>query len=145
MGFDIEKHSAIIYDDGKEQFTGTTLKGIGQAVVGTMQRPDESANRFMKVRSIQTGQNELLAAFQQATGQAWSVQRSTTEELKGSGEAKFKDGIQGWTLELAVVQLLDKGKARCIVAPSWEESDSGLLGVAAESPLEVVMSSLRGK
>lgn len=39
MGFDVSKHEVIIYDQGKERFTGTTLEGIGQAVVGTLQHP----------------------------------------------------------------------------------------------------------
>lgn len=143
MGFDICQRSAIIYDEGTEQFTGTTLEGIGQAVVGVMQQPADSANRFMKVRSIKTCQNELLVTFQQATGQEWKVTRSTTKDLKASGEAKFKDGIPGWTLELAVTQLLDKGKGRGIVANSREESDSEILGVLEESPLAVVIKGLK--
>lgn len=138
MGFHVESRQAIIYDDGTERFTGTTLEGIGQAVVGVLQYPDKTVNRFVKVMSILTCQNELLEAFQSATGEKWEVQRWSSQALKESGQTKFQAGIRGWVLELVVAQLFDQGEARCLVAPSRGVSDSDLLGVPEESPLEIV-------
>lgn len=138
MGFHVERCQAILYDDGAERFTGTTLEGIGQAVVGVLQHPDQTINRFVKVMSILTCQNELLEAFQGATGTKWEVQRWSSKALKRSGQSKFQAGVRGWVLELVVAQLFDQGEARCLVASSKEVSDSGLLGVVEESPLEVV-------
>ena len=83
--------------------------------------------------SIKTCQNELLQAFQKVTGKEWPVEHSTVETLRTEGRAR-KDAGASWTLHLAVTQLLDPGKARNVVAPSWKESDSGLLGVAEETP-----------
>jgi hypothetical protein len=145
MGFNIAQCSAIIYDSGTEQFTGTTLEGIGQAVVGVLQHPDETANRFVKARSIQTCQNELLEAFQSATGSQWDVQRSSTTALLSSGRSKFQAGVGGWVLELVVAQLFDKGEARCVVASSREDSDADLLGVVEETPQEVVAKILKSR
>ncbi|KAL1301938.1 hypothetical protein AAFC00_002397 [Neodothiora populina] len=138
MGFGVATCSAIIYDDGTEQFTGTTLAGIGQAVVGVLNNPEHTANRFVKVRSIQTCQNELLNAFQIATGRRWTIQYSTTKNLLESGRDKLHHGDRGWVLELAVAQLFDAGKARCVVAPSREESDADLLGIVEETAQDVV-------
>lgn len=141
MGFDIAKHEAIIYDEGTEAFTGTTLKGIGQSVVGVLQNPLETANRFVPIMSIKTSQNELLAAFENATDKKWKVQRSTTKELLERGQQKMKNG-QG-TLELAIVQLLDPGKGRCVVAKDFESSFSRLAGVKKLSAEELVNIVLR--
>ena len=143
MGFHVERCQAIIYDDGTERFTGTTLEGIGQAVVGVLQHPDQTINRFVKVMSILTCQNELLEAFQSATGTKWEVQRWSSKALKRSGQSKFQAGVRGWVLELVVAQLFDQGEARCLVAPSNEVSDSGLLEVVEESPLEVVKKVMK--
>lgn len=143
MGFNVERRQAIIYDDGTERFTGTTLDGIGQAVVGVLQHPDETVNRFVKVMSISTCQNELLEAFQSGTGSQWEVQRWSSKALKRSGQSKFQANIRGWVLELVVAQLFDQGEARCLVAPSREVSDSDMLGVAEESPLEVVRKVMK--
>jgi len=143
MGFDVTRQSATIYDDGAEQFTGTTLEGIGQSVVGVLQNPKETANRFVKVLSIKTSQNEILAAFQRATGSEWETERSTTESLLESGRKKLQEGSGGWVLDLVVAQLFDKGQARCVVAPSREESDSELLGVVWETADDIVAKVLK--
>jgi hypothetical protein len=142
MGFDIAQCSAIIYDSGMEKFTATTLAGIGQSVVGVLHHPDETANRFVKVLSIITNQTELLEAFQRVTGRQWSVQRSSAQTLIESGQQKFQAGMGGWVLELVVAQMYDEGQARCVMAPSWEASDSPLLGVKNESADEVVAKAL---
>jgi len=138
MGFNIPARSALIYDAGTEEFTGTTLQGIGQAVLGVMQHPKETANRFLKVRSIRTSQNKLLAAFERKTGQQWYIQRAESKALALSGKQKYQAGRGGWVLELVVAQMFDVGQGRCIVAPSRDESDSGLLGVKEESEDDIV-------
>lgn len=142
MGFDVSTHEAIIYDDGTEKFTGTTLEGIGQSVLGIMRHPTETANRFLKVRSIHTCQNELLEAFQSVTGQQWEVRRSTTKMLMERGRAKYEKGEGGWVLDLVVAQLFDVGQARCVVASSRGESDSDLLGVKEETARDIVAKAL---
>ncbi|KAI1274084.1 NmrA-like family protein [Xylaria sp. FL0933] len=144
MGFNIAERRAIIYDDGTEEFTGTTLEGIGQSVVGVLQHPAETANRFVKARSIQTSQNELLAAFQRAAeGQQrqWEIERSTAQQALEEGRAKHAQGTAGWILDLLVFQLYAPGEARCIVA-SKEDSDSPLLGIREESADEIVEKAL---
>lgn len=133
MGFDVANCSATIYDEGAENFTGTTLEGIGQAVVGVLQHPEETRNQFVKVRSIKTNQKDLLEAFEKATGRKWSVQKSTSRAMKESGQEKFKAGTGGWVLELVVAQLFDPGEGRCVLASERQESDAELLGVAEES------------
>ena len=137
MGFDRSTCTAIIYDAGTERFTGTTLEGIGQAAVGVLKHLDATANRFVKCRSIETCQNDLLDAYESVTGKKWTVFHNTTKELIKSGKAKHEAGLSGWVLELAVAQLFDEGEARCVVA-SKEKSDAGLLGIREETPQEIV-------
>lgn len=143
MGFDVVNGTAIIYDAGEEIFTGTTLEGIGQSVVGVLRHPNETANRFVNVRSINTCQNELLQAFQKVTGRQWPVRYATTESMKIEGRARYKAGAGGWTLYIAVAQLLDPGMARNVVAPSREESDADLLGVVEETPESIAERVLK--
>jgi hypothetical protein len=85
------------------------------------------------VLSIKFRQNELLQAFQKATGKEWSVRYLTAEAMQLQGRARH-NADASWTLHIAVAQLLDPGKARNVVAPSREELDSELLGVAEEIP-----------
>ncbi|OTB05611.1 hypothetical protein M426DRAFT_21643 [Hypoxylon sp. CI-4A] len=141
MGFDVQKHSATIYDEGTEEFTGTTLEGIGQAAVGVLRNPQETANRFVKARSIQTCQNQLLDAFQQVTGESWDVKRRSVKELLESGREKHRAGVGGWVLDLVVYQLFEPGEARCVLA-SREDSDAELLGIREETAEDVVRKVL---
>lgn len=142
MGFDVTNFSAVIYDKGEENFTGTTLEGIAQSVIGVLQHPDKTINRFVKVLSIKTCQNELLKTFQHVTGKDWDVQRSTSRALMDSGRSKHQAGDKNWIVELVVAQMFDEGEARNVVAPSREESDSELLGVVAETAEGVVTKAL---
>lgn len=143
MGFSVEKCSAVIYDSGMERFTGTTLQGIGQAVVGVLRHPEETANRLVKARSIMTCQKELLDAFEKATGRSWDVSRSSTQALLDSGRSKIQEGSNGWILDLVVAQLFSGGQDCCVVGPSREESDADLLGMVEESPERVVEKVLK--
>lgn len=142
MGFDTSSHSAVIYDKGEEHFTGTTLAGIGQSVVGVLQHPDETANRFVRVLSLTTCQNELLRAYETVTGRQWDVRHSTSEALLESSRSKRREGDGRWRLDLVLAQLYDEGEGRGLVAPSRGESDAELLGVVAETPEEVVSKAL---
>lgn len=142
MGFDTTTHTATIYDSGTELFTGTTLAGIGQAVVGVLQHPEETANRFVKVLSIKTCQNELLRAFETVSERAWTVHRATTAALLERGRAKHRAGDKGWVLDLVVAQLYEEGEGRCVVADGWEASDGGVLGVREEDEEGVVRKAL---
>lgn len=142
MGFNIAERRATIYDAGTEEFTGTTLEGIGQSVVGVLQYPAETANRFVKVRSIKTCQNELLAAFQKVTQEQqrqWEIERSTAQQTLEEGRSKHTQGLGGWILDLLVYQLYAPGEARCVVAA---EIDNALLGIRQESADEVVEKAL---
>jgi hypothetical protein len=143
MGFDVKSHHAVIYDSGTEPFTGTTLSGIGQAVVGTLLNPTLTANRFLAVQSICTTQNELLAAFEMATEQQWKVERQKSEELIQSGKEDFVSGGGLWRLKLAVATLYDFGQGRGMVAATREESDAEMLGVKEESAGEIVAKLLQ--
>lgn len=152
MGFDMTNSSATIYDAGEEPFTGTTLEGIGQSVVGVLQHPRETANRFVRVLSIRTCQNELLRALEETTTSTsaaapararWEVRRgATTMDLMARGRDKLRRGDGGWRLDLVVAQLYDAGRGRGLVAPSREASDAEMLGVAAETAEQVVSKAL---
>ncbi|KAI0394678.1 NmrA-like family protein [Xylariaceae sp. FL0594] len=147
MGFDIPARRATIYDAGTEAFTGTTLAGIGQSVVGVLRNPAETANRFVQVRSIKTCQNELLAAFKKLTTEEdeWTITHSTAHQLLVDGCRKHAQGDGGWVLDLLVYQMYAPGEARCVVGSSDEEdglADSRVLGIAQESAEEVVRKAL---
>lgn len=142
MGFDVAKREAIIYDEGEEQFSGTTLEGIGQAVVGILRKPEETKNRFVKVWSVKTCQNELLEAFEAATGTKWEVKRDTTKALVERGRELHRQGNGGWRLYMAIAVLFNKGEGMGLVARTREETDCEVLGLREESVRDIVAKVL---
>ncbi|EXJ92009.1 hypothetical protein A1O3_00559 [Capronia epimyces CBS 606.96] len=143
LGFDFVNRKAIIYDSGTERFTGTTMNGIANAVVGALKHPQEVANRHLHVRSVETCQNELLAAVEEVTGEKWPVAHETTKDLLEKGRAKLAKGERGWVLDLIVAQLLEEGSGRSIVV-TQDKADNGLLEMPKEDVLGMVRGILKG-
>lgn len=67
--------STPIYDGGDVTVSGTTLAGVGRAVVGVLKNPKETKNRFVYVAETEFTQNRLL----KVSGNEGKVQR---EEIK---------------------------------------------------------------
>ncbi|KAH0562432.1 hypothetical protein GP486_002871 [Trichoglossum hirsutum] len=139
MGFDVANRKAIIYDSGTERFTGTTMVGIANAVIGVLKNADRTANKHLLVRSVETCQNELLTAFEEASGEKWPVTHETTKDLLARGREKYSIGDRGWILDLIVAQLLEEGEGRSIVA-THESADNALL----EMPEETLLGMVKG-
>ena len=72
--------STTIFDGGDTPFSTTTLQGVGRAIVGVLQHPDETKNRVVYVAEAEVTQNKLL----QWSGKADQIQREpvTTEDLE---------------------------------------------------------------
>lgn len=57
---DLSGPSARIFDGGDVPFSGTTLSGIGRAVVGVLKHPAETQNRHVYVADAEVTQNQIL-------------------------------------------------------------------------------------
>lgn len=113
------------------------MAGIANAVVGVLNHPAETANRHLLVRSVETCQNELLAAFEQVTGEKWLVAHDKAGDLLVRGREKLANGDRGWVLDLIVAQLLEEGEGRSIIA-SDETADNRLLEMPEENLVDIV-------
>lgn len=131
MGFDIPEKKATLLDSGNGLFTGTTVVHIARAVVSTLRHPDETANRFVQVRSIETTQMRLLKAFETVTGEKWEVGFVDSQAVYERGKGKLARGEPGVVLDLVPYQLFaeKRGAMGSSVLVSSEESDGGLLGI----------------
>ena len=97
MGFDMKEWKARIVDDGSKKWSTTTLNTVGLAVKNVMLLPaEETANKYLYVDSFTVNQNEVLAAFEQVTGEKWEVERVDGEEEKKTGlELSAKGDMKG--------------------------------------------------
>jgi len=90
MGFVVPIRVATIYDAGTEPVSVTSIVKVGQAVTSILLHPSETANRFLKIRSLLITQRDVLAAFEEITGQAWEVKYVETKDLLAQAKEKLR-------------------------------------------------------
>jgi hypothetical protein len=140
FGFDVKNRKAIIYDEGKERFTATTMRGIGNAVVGVLKHEEQTKNRHLVVRSMETCQAEILTAFEKATGAKWEVTKDSAKALIDRGREKMNNGSGGYMLDLVVGQLLEEGVGRSVLT---DGQDNKLLEMPEESVEEMAVEIVK--
>ncbi|EGE82394.2 hypothetical protein BDDG_05338 [Blastomyces dermatitidis ATCC 18188] len=115
----------------------TEATNPSQAVVGTFFNPTETANKFLRIRSLQTTQNQILAAFEQISDSKWAVERISTNELYRAGKEKLEKGEEGWILDILCTQIFANGGDRSIVA-TREDSVNALVRVREVELADVI-------
>ncbi|KAL4954142.1 hypothetical protein BDW69DRAFT_205413 [Aspergillus filifer] len=98
--FDLASRSATIWDDGNKKFTLTNEKQLGDALVSVLKHPDITANKYLYISSVETSQNEILAALEKATSSKWTLQHTTTEQQVAEGSKKLQAGDFEGALQL---------------------------------------------
>ncbi|KAJ5226301.1 hypothetical protein N7468_007526 [Penicillium chermesinum] len=82
-----------IFDGGNQPFTGTTLASVGQAVVGILTHPEETKNRAVFIKDVETSQNRLLdIAKKIAPGREWNTEDVNTADVAAYSREQFASG-----------------------------------------------------
>ncbi|TFB02992.1 Isoflavone reductase-like protein [Trichoderma ghanense] len=92
LEYDLANKTATIWDGGDKKFTLTNEKDLGKAVASVLQNPEQTANKYLFVSSVETTQNEILAALEFVTGTKWTVNNTTTEEQVHAAVQKLGAG-----------------------------------------------------
>jgi hypothetical protein len=138
LGYDLQSCSATIWDAGEKRFSLTNEATVGQAVVSALQKPAETANRYLYIESVNTTQNEILAELQKATGKTWDVKYTTTDaQVKSAKEVVAKGDFSGM---FALVLATTYGKLEGLKADFAKEEclANDLLGLPKESVRETI-------
>ncbi|KAK6345795.1 hypothetical protein TWF730_010138 [Orbilia blumenaviensis] len=86
LGFDIPARRATIYDLGDRPFTASTIAQVSSAVVGVLQNPDKTENKYVYIGSFTTTQNEILATLEAVAGGSWIVEKTSSVEKVETGK-----------------------------------------------------------
>lgn len=84
-GFSVSERTATIFDTGEARFDSTTIPTMAQSVVSVLQRPADSANQYLAIRSSIVSQSEILAALENTTRSKWRVSYVDAENLRQEG------------------------------------------------------------
>ncbi|EXJ72763.1 uncharacterized protein A1O5_03910 [Cladophialophora psammophila CBS 110553] len=130
------KHSGTLYNGGDAKFSTTTLKSIGQAVVGVIEHLAETANRPVYVNDTVTTQNKLIAYAKEKDGKDWDAPVKMTKVLyQESMDELTKGGDIGKAMVGFILSGIFGGEE---TGGSFEgRTDNELLGLKGLSEQEV--------
>ncbi|KAL7953615.1 NAD(P)-binding protein [Trichoderma compactum] len=92
LGYDIANKTATVWDGGDKSFTLTNERDLGIAIASVLKKPEETSNKYLFVSSVETTQNETLAALEEATNTKWTINTTTTEEQVNDAFQKLTSG-----------------------------------------------------
>lgn len=92
MGTPVPNHTSTIIDSGNESYITTTIPQIARAIVSVLQKPAETANKYLLVTSFKTTQNQILDTAERATGQKFEVKKVDAEAWKKEGLEMLQKG-----------------------------------------------------
>ena len=82
-----------VLDDGETRASATTLARVGDATARILANPEVGRNRIVYIQSFCVSQNEFVAAFERATGNAkWTVNRLDSKDFRKERKAKADAG-----------------------------------------------------
>lgn len=92
LGFDIAGKKARVWDEGSVVFSATNQDDVARALIAILQKPQETANRFLYVETVAASQAEILKSLETATGHSWLVERVKTSDLVAAGRKQVAVG-----------------------------------------------------
>ncbi|KAK0625126.1 NmrA family transcriptional regulator [Bombardia bombarda] len=129
---------AEVLGDGSEKSSVATLGRISEAVVGVLQRLEETRNRVLMVQSFCVSQMEVLRSLERVMGEKWEVEYIEVDPFikkhKESADRGNKDSIEELVFALGVIE------------GNWEVKEDfamELLGLENEDLDEVVRKALQ--
>ena len=110
---DLKGKKMEIYDGGDRYFTATPIPFVAAGVRAVLERPEETANKAIRLHGVRLTQNKLLEIAQKVTGkQGWEITESTTAEMAQQSYdnlAKDPGNVPGWIIGFFKVALYAEG------------------------------------
>ncbi|KAJ4394879.1 hypothetical protein N0V93_004099 [Gnomoniopsis smithogilvyi] len=123
-----------IKDGGDVLFCATMFDDVARAILGIILHPEETANRPVKISSIDTTQNEILKMAQEICPDGWKITHSSTEDLEKQGRERWAKGDHSFEVQSMLINRAFLGKGWGGYFP---EKDNELLGIKGISKQEL--------
>jgi len=94
VGFIIDPahHTATLYNGGDVLFSATTLADVAKAVVGVIEKQDETKNRLVYIQSAAVTQNHLISYAREEGGQDWTLATRDLEDVLKDSHVELERG-----------------------------------------------------
>ena len=140
LGYDLNAHTATIYDGGEIPVNYTNLSTIGAAVVAVLRNPEKVKNQNVYINSYRLTQNEILAALEKVTGEKWKTTPASAEERGKEGGAKLSKGDYSGIGDL-IISIVYSGDDKLDYAKQ-RGLQNDLLGLPKAAPLEETVAKI---
>ncbi len=90
-----QRRSMDILDSGEQKWSASTLFRIGEATARILLHPDETKNKIIYVQSFCVTQNEVIKAFERATGKEWERVEYEAKQYEVEEKRKADAGDAG--------------------------------------------------
>ncbi|KAK0630443.1 hypothetical protein B0T17DRAFT_220991 [Bombardia bombarda] len=134
-GINLKEKTAHIVDSGNEKWQASQRTHIGKAVVGILNHPDETANKYLTTASFNPSSNEIIAIVEELTGSKIAVTRQKSAERQQIGLDKLAQGDYSAFLDFLTVLNQADGAGNAVTG---EDSANGVLGLQSEDLREVL-------
>lgn len=143
---DMTHRKCNVKDGGDILFCAATYADIARAVVGIFQHPDETRNRPVKISSIDTTQNELLAIAREINpDDKWDIEYSNTEDLEREGRARWAAGDESFEVQSMLINRAFLGKGWGGYFPEKDNELLGVQGLDKSALKEMIREALKNK
>lgn len=88
----VKERRAEILDDGDKTWSASTLSRTGEATARILKNLEATENRMIYVQSLCVSQNQVLKAYEQATGSSWEVETLDSKQYEKQEKRKADDG-----------------------------------------------------
>ncbi|KAK5657550.1 hypothetical protein OQA88_3123 [Cercophora sp. LCS_1] len=142
-GIDLGKKTVQLFDSGNEVVSTSTLAFVGESVVKTLQREEETRNKYLDVREFNITQNEVLKIIEEETGEKFAVTKVRVADLQKAGEDALARGDYGASFVplLLAWNFADGGNH----AITDEQVSNELLGLESRDVREVLREYIRSR
>ena len=132
---DAVEGKATLWDGGEHLISVTRLPAVGQAVVGVLKNPDETANRVVYVQEAAVSLKKLVDIAKEYTpGKQWTVvEASTADAVQKSNDALSKGIFEIWVF----VSLIFRAAFSNATEAHFVKNDNALLGIHELSEAEL--------
>ncbi|KAJ4007569.1 hypothetical protein NW752_010234 [Fusarium irregulare] len=136
---DIKNRKFRLADSGNEPYSTSSLPYIGKAVAAILQKPEETANKYLNIAGVTTTQNEVLKIVEKLTGDKFEVTHVSSAESEKIGDEKLAKGDYSAFGNYLEQFLFADGSGNGL---KGDENAIGLLGLEEENLEEVVKGVL---
>lgn len=131
----VSDYKPVIYNDGEQIFSATSLPTIADAVVGVLHHPEETKNRPIYIKDVDISQHQLLALAKKAAPEKpWEPSYVKLDDVIAKSNERLAQGL--FDFETFVPYIY-----QAIFDPSYEgrfiKTDNELLGLKGKTDEEL--------